>query len=318
MRILLLTTWLLTSIASHSQWQNYPEDLPQFDYSKEKLKLNWTKLSAATGLPWPDALFLKSMMLEFPQLAQQLQRLAAEENAPQALKATLNNNFHPLALSVQQVWRLHYEGKYKQAYDMGILLGPAGTFPAIYAKLIHTTYLITDKEEKSSQFEQVDQVISKVLPHANGYSFVIFGDAYQKARRLELMSTSAATASGLLGPTQDNLKALHQEAPNNPLYSAMLAGIDAGIIERVGGFVGGMTYGADEDKAIELFQNALANQPNLAVLYNEFAQVLLRLDDSDYDDLLKSTLTTCIGLTVYSAEEALNQLNCKKLLNTFN
>ncbi|MBL4797330.1 MAG: hypothetical protein JKY50_07945 [Oleispira sp.] len=128
------------------------------------------------------------------------------------------------------------------------------------------------------------------------------------------MSTPAATASGLLGPTQRNLKKLHEEYPDNPLYSAMLAGIDAGIIERVGNFVGRITYGANEARTIKLFQQALKAQPNLAVLYNEFAQVILRLDNSDYDELLLTSLRQCDQLTIYSAEEALNQKSCRVLL----
>ena len=72
---------------------------------------------------------------------------------------------------------------------------------------------------------------------------------------------------------------------------------------------------ADEDNAIQLFLQALERQPNLAVLHNEFAQVILRLDDSDYDDLLLKTLVTCDSLTVYSAEEALNQKACRALLS---
>ena len=314
MRFAIFVITLIISSTSHSQWTKYPEDLLQFDYSGEKLQQYWPQLAAATGLAWPDADFISSMMKEFPQLAQQLQLLAKSEHAPAALKASLNNDYQGLAIEVQQVWRLHFQGQYEEAYLLGKSLGPAGLGPALYAKLIYTTHLITDAQEKESLFLQVDQVITELLPHANGYRFILFGDAYQKARRLELMSTAAATASGLLGPTQDNLKELHKNAPNNPLYSAMLAGIDAGIIERVGNFVGGMTYGADEDTAIELFQQALKSQPNLAVLYNEFAQVILRLNDSDYDEILMSTLTTCDRLIVYSAEEALNQKTCRALL----
>jgi hypothetical protein len=313
MRFFLFFCWLLLASTSHSQWQSYPNNLQQFDYTGDKLAQNWPTLAAATGLPWPDAQFIESMMLEFPDLAQRLKVLAQAEGASEALKASLKKDYHPLALAVQQVWRLHYEGKYQQAYETGLTLGPAGIFPAMYAKLIHTTYLIKDKDIKAAQFEEVDKVISDILPFANNYAFILFGDAYQKARRLELMSTTAATASGLLGPTQDNLRALHQADPNNPLYSAMLAGIDAGIIERVGNFVGGMTYGADEDKALQLFQSALAIQPNLAVLYHEFSQVLLRLDNSDHEELLSSTLASCLRLEVSSAEEALNQLGCKNL-----
>lgn len=126
------------------------------------------------------------------------------------------------------------------------------------------------------------------------------------------MSTSAATASGLINGTQDTLKKLQTRSPGHPLYAAMIASIDAGIIERVGGFVGGMTFGADEDESMALFKSTLKAYPTLAVLHNEFAQFILRLDNSDYDNLLLDTLKRCSTLTVSGAEEALNQLSCRK------
>jgi hypothetical protein len=315
MRVLIFICSWLFAITSHSQWVDYPEDLQQFDYSGERLQQYWPQLAAATGLPWPDEAFIRAMMTKFPQLAEQLQQKANKNNAPAALKATLNNNYQPLALAVQQVWRLHYQGQYKQANQLGMTLAPAGLFPALYAKLIHTTYLVANKEEKEKEFNEVDQTIAQVLPSANGYQYIIFGNAYQKARRLELMSTTTATASGLLGPAQDDLRKLHKDYPDNPLYSAMLAGIDAGIIERVGSFIGGITYGTNEKESIQLFQQALKAQPNLAMLYNEFSQVIIRLDNSDYDELLLTSLNQCDQLTVYSAEEALNQRSCRVLLS---
>ncbi len=314
MRFLVFICSCLLALTSHSQWVDYPKDLQQFDYSGNKLHQFWPQLSAATNLPWPDEAFIQAMMVKFPLLANQLKQRAKDEHAPAELKATLNNNYQPLALAVQQVWRLHYQGQYEQAYQLGISLSPAGLFPALYAKLIHTSYLVSSREQKEELFIEVDQAIAQFLPISNNYHFIVFGDAYQKARRLELMSTPAATASGLLGPTQDNLKQLHQQFPNSPLYSAMLAGIDAGIIERVGNFVGSLTYGANEKKLIKLFQQALKAQPNLAILHNEFALGILRLDNSDYDDILLNSLNQCDQLTVYSAEEALNQVSCRKLL----
>lgn len=313
MRLFIVISSLLFAIASHSEWIDYPQDLEQFDYPDQKLKQYWPKLAAATGLPWPDESFIQQMMIKFPLLAVQLKEKAQKDNAPEALKAILHNNYKPLALSVQQAWRFHYQGQYQQAYELGMELAPAGLFPALYAKLIHTSYLTTNNEDKEKAYLEVNQVIEKVLPKTDNFHFLIFGDAYQKARRLELMSTSSATASGLLGPTQDELRKLHNQSPENPLYSAMLAGINAGIIERVGDFIGGLTYGADEEETIELFQEAVKYQPNLAILYNEFAIAIMRLNDSSYQKLLLSTLNKCDQLVTYSAEEALNQKNCRLL-----
>jgi hypothetical protein len=292
-------------------WSNYPEALPQFDYSGDLLQQNWPLLAAGIQLPWPDSKFIQQMMGEFPQLSEQLITLAKQPNAHPALKPILQQNYQAIAQEVQQVWRFHYQGQYQQAYELGSKLGPAGLLPALYAKLIHTTFLIK-KAQKEEKYLEIDRIIKPLIPLAKDFNFLTFGDAYQKARRLELLSTTEATASGLLGPTQTTLQALHKEFPEHPLYSAMLAGIDAGIIERVGGFLGGMTYGADEEQAIELFENALTKEKRLAVLYNEYTQALIRLDDSDYHSKLGTLLTTCINLPVYSAEEALNQRECRR------
>ena len=314
MRVFIFISSWLFAVVSNAQWVDYPKDLKKFDYSGDKLQQYWPQLAAATGLPWPDETFIQAMMAEFPLLTEKLHQKAKQDTAPEALKATLNNNYLPLALKVQQIWRFHYQGQYKQAYQLGMTLAPAGLFPALYAKLIHATYLANSQEEKEKEFNDVNKIISKVLPMANDYSFIVFGNAYQRARRLELMSTTAATASGLLEPTKKDLEMLHKKFPENPLYTAMLAGIDAGVIDRVGNFIARMTYGADEKKSIKLFQQALKIQPNLAVLYNEFAQVILRLNNSDYDELLLTSLNQCDQLTVLSAEEALSQKSCRSLL----
>lgn len=298
-----------SSYKEPTTWPIYPKELPQFDYSGNSLQQNWPLLTAGIQLPWPDGEFVQQMMGRFPQLSKQLLILANQPNAHPALAPILQQNYQPVAKAVQQVWRLHYEGQYQQAYDLGMELGPAGLLPALYAKLIHTTFLIK-KKQKEEKFLEVDSIMKPLIPLVKDFNFLTFGDAYQKARRLELLSTSAATASGLLGPTQSALQTLHKEFPEHPLYSAMLAGIDAGIIERVGGFLGGMTYGADEEHAIKLFEDALLKEKRLAVLYNEYSQALMRLDDSDYKTKLDSLLSTCINLPVYSAEEALNQREC--------
>lgn len=303
-----------TSIKQQEEhWNTYPSSLPQFDYSGDRLQQHWSILAAGTGLPWPNVDYIKSMMLQFPYLSEQLLTLARKETSHPALKPILNNNFLPLSLALQEVWRLHFQGQFQQAYDLGMTLGPAGLLPALYSKLIHSTFLITDTEEKTAKFVEVEHFTAPLIPHAKTFSFLLFGDAYQKARRLELMSTTEATASGLLGPTQETLRELHHQDTDNILYSAMLAGIDGGIIERVGGFIGGLTYGADEEKAIALFDHAITKEKRLAVLYNEFALLLIRLDDADYGKKLNQLLDICTNLKVYSAEEALNQDNCKQL-----
>lgn len=298
------------NLGNSPTWNNYPKELQQFDYSGNALQQHWKQLAAATNLPWPDAAFIQDIMTRFPILSMRLTELAQQDNSHPALKSATTGDYNALALAVQQVWRLHFQGQYEEAYALGLSIGPIGLSPALYSQLIYTTHLVPDPAEKERLLLEIDATIRSILPHAKSHRFILFADSYQKVRRLELMSTTAASSSGLIGATQKSLRHLTKVDPGNPLYGAMLAGIDAGIIERVGNFVGSMTYGADEDGAITLFKNALKTQPNLAVLYNEFAQAILRLNNNDYDKLLLSTLTKCAELPVLSAEEALNQLSC--------
>lgn len=296
-------------------WNSYPSDLQQFDYSGDQLQQHWTQLAAATNLPWPDAAFIQNIMTRFPLLSERLMSLAKQETSHPALKSATIGNFQPLALIVQQIWRLHFQGQYEEAYSLGSNIGPIGLGPALYTKLIYITHLVPDPKEKERLLLEVDATVKSILPYAKNYSFILFADSYQKARRLELMSTTEASSSGLIDATQQRLRFLTEVDHGNPLYGVILAGIDVGIIERVGNFVGSMTYGADEDESISMFKKALNSQPHLAVLYNEFALAMLRLDDSDYDLLLLDTLTKCVQLPTLSAEEALNKKSCRNLLN---
>jgi len=317
--ILLSILCLQTTAAEETKqnWQAYPDTLPTFDYSGEQLKQNWPLLAAGTRLPWPDEAYIAQMIEQYPQLHGYGEKLIAEGNDHPALKAALNNDFELMAKDVQNVWRLHFEGQYQQAYELGMDLGPAGYLPALYSKLIYITFLVSDPEEKIRQFLEVNQLAIELKPLAAGYAFLEFGDAYEKARRLELMPTSTAGTSGLLSPTMETLEALYKADPDSPLYPAMLGGMHAGVIERVGSFVGSITYGVSEDEAIEMFEAALAKESRLPVLYNEYAQALSRIDEDDYKDKIKTLYQQCSLLTPHSAEEALNQSLCIEKVSAF-
>lgn len=163
-----------------TQWHPYPQDLPQMDFSGGTLKQQWPTLAMATKLPFPDAAFIESMLKHNPKLAEQQLVAAQKPAAHPTLKTFLVNDYQALALLVQDVWRLHFQGQYQQAYRMGMSLGPVGLGPALYAKLIYTTHLIEDPEEKERLFLEVDQQFSHTLPLTVTDDFLLFGDSYQK------------------------------------------------------------------------------------------------------------------------------------------
>jgi hypothetical protein len=294
-----------------ADWTPYPKDLPQFDYSGDKLRENWEFLSTGIQLPWPDAAFMRNMMESHPPISLYLIATAKQPNAHPALVAVLNDNYQPLAAAMQQIWRFHYQGDFQESYELGIKLGPIGILPALYSKLIHNTFLVKSNEEKAQRYLDVSKITTEIISLAPEYLFLIFADVYQKTRRLEMLSTADSLSSGLVSKSQDAIRKLHREKPTNVLYAAFLAAFDAGVIERVGNFVGSVTYGTDEDRAIKLFIQSIVSAPHLAVLYNEYAQIMIRLDENGYKNKISRVLNDCLDIEVFSAEEALNQQQCQ-------
>lgn len=304
------------NFALATEWLAYPSQLQTFDYSGDKLKQNWPKLTQGTQQQWPDEAFIGAIANQYPDLLTQMLRLAQQPDAHPAVKALLEDNYSPLAQALQQTWRLHYEGKYEQSYQLGAQLGPAGAVPAIYSKLIHTTFLVKDPKQKRERFRQAAQEAETSLQLTPGYDFGEFGLLYARARILELLDASEALSSGYLGSTQARLEELAERHPNNSLYPTTYAGIQAGVVERVGSFIGRVTYGATAKRAIEGFKQALELEDDLPVIYNEFIVALERIDPKKHQTLIQDLSAYCLALRVYSAEEALNQAQCDHVYKT--
>lgn len=311
MRLFSLFLLLLSLAANAEDWLPYPDDLPQFDYSGDALAEHWLQLSAGPQLPFPDEPTIRELFSQYPALYEYSLTLTHQHPALQALA---DGDATPLAQAVQQIWRLHYSGHFQQAYELGMKLGPAGAVPALYAKNMYATLLVTEKDEKLSLFREAAAESEKLLPLTPDHPFARFGLAYSHARILELLDTGEATSSGYLSKTQDTLEELREMEPANALYPAVLGGIHAGVVDRVGSFIGRITYGSTATSAIESFDQALASQNKLPVIYNEYAKALGQMDASRYHGRRLELLRTCTTLPVLSAEEALNRVACSRQL----
>lgn len=309
----LFISWILISlsfVASAAEWNTYPAELPQFDYSGDKLKSHWDILTMGTRHEFPDEVFLQAMSETYPDLKAHMLSLAKKPDAHPAVKALLDDNYTALAQALQKTWRYHYEGKYQQSYELGMQLGTAGMVPAIYSKLMYATFMVHSSAEKLAIFRDAAAEAEPLLELTPGYDFGDFGLLYARVRILERLGTTAALATGYLGSTQKKLKQLSERHPTNSLYPTTFAGIQAGVVERVGSLIGRITYGATEGRTLADFSEALELQSNLPVIYNEFIVALNRINPKKHKALIQDLSERCIALTPYSAEEALNQALC--------
>lgn len=316
MRIFLFLLLTSASLSTQADWLPYPAELPAFDYSGQRLQHAWPRLMAGPQLPYPDLHWLQQRLRQYPQIEQRTLTLAAEPHAHPALTAYAAGNPEPLLSALQNVWRLHYQGDFRAAWELGMQLGPSGAVPALYSRLMYATLLVTDPAEKLRLLQEAANQSETLLPLAADDAFARFGLLYAHARILELLDTGEATASGLLSPTQEALQQLRRQYPHNPLYAATLGGIHAGVVARVGSLIGRLTYGSTAKRAIDAFEQALAQQPALPVIYYEYAKALGQMAADDYHERRLSLLRQCAALTVYSAEEALNRQACVRQLNS--
>ena len=300
-----------------TDWKDYPEDLQQYDFSGDKLQQQWQELTKLTRIEYPDVDWIRSMMTDYPRLAHHMMVLGSDPEAhPAVFKAIQESDYSDLSNAVQEVWRLHYSGQYEKAYELGMQLGPVGEVPAIYSRLVHATLLINDHDDKMEEFEEAAALSNEGLALAPEYRFAEFGLVYAKVRMLELMSTGEARSSGYIPIAQDKLDKLQEYAPDRGAYPLTRGGLEAGIVERVGSFLGSITYGATESSAIENFEKAQKLLPDMAIVYNEYSVGLLRLDEDDFRKEIRKLLNTCMNIEPVNAEDALNQMHCQRTLKS--
>ncbi|WP_301387686.1 hypothetical protein [Thalassolituus sp. UBA2590] len=300
-----------------TDWKDYPEDLQQYDFSGDKLQQQWQELTKLTRVEYPDVDWIRSMMTDYPRLAHHMMVLGSDPEAhPAVFKAIQESDYSDLSNAVQEVWRLHYSGQYEKAYELGMQLGPVGEVPAIYSRLVHATLLIDDHDDKMEEFEEAAALSNEGLALAPEYRFAEFGLVYAKVRMLELMSTGEARSSGYIPIAQDKLDKLQEYAPDRGAYPLTRGGLEAGIVERVGSFLGSITYGATESSAIENFEKAQKLLPDMAIVYNEYSVGLIRLDEDDFRKEIRKLLNTCMNIEPVNAEDALNQMHCQRTLKS--
>lgn len=312
--ILFLSLFISAFSQGAAVWPSYPKTLPVFDFSGDKLKQNWHKIAKVTYLPYPDAKFILNELKQRPNLYKKIKQEGSQANAHPALKALASGNAEPLALALQDIWRDHFSGRFQQAYNKGMKLGLLGNIPALHAKLITAVLLVKDKQQKLDMLKSVEKIISQNAELSEGMPFVIFGQNYARMRILELLSTSDATATGYVSASKASTQKLQKQFPKRAIYPAMIGGMYAGIVERVGSFLGSISYGATESKAIKELEQAVKFEQNLPVIYNEYALALMRMDKDAHKKRITTLLKQCLKLVPVNAEEALNRQQCQSKL----
>ena len=318
--LVLTATFSLSASANQSQWNSYPTGLTSFDYSGDKLKENWSLLTRGTKEPFPDVAHIKSMGKRFPaamelsikELKANASSMGIDYEIPDQLR---EQDYQFYAELIQQTWRYLFEGRFQEARELGMKLGPMGYIPGLYAQSIYAQHLANSQEEKHDMLREVIETTDRMSEYVPNYPFILFGSAYAKARISEDLSMTKALATGYTKPMKKDLENLISLYPDHMYGFASLGGLHAGIVEKAGSkFLARMSYGATVDDMEKYFSVALAETPALPVTRLEYAIALKRVYGKDKNEEALAYLKEAAAMTPVHAEESLDIAKAERLL----
>jgi tetratricopeptide (TPR) repeat protein len=183
----------------------------------------------------------------------------------------------PKDAAVLEAWRHYHAGEFAQAVDAGKAAGGPGLNVAVKAQVVYATYLEKSDKAKLALLDEAmgwaedRRAAAPKDPNAH-YFFAFAAGRYGQG-----ISVAKALAQGLGGKVRDALQAAMKLEPKHADAHIAYGSYQAEVIDKVGGLVAGMTYGAKKDSALEHFQKALKLNPDSAIARVEYANGLIML-----------------------------------------
>ncbi|MBM7061593.1 hypothetical protein JQX08_12845 [Pseudomonas sp. UL073] len=296
------------SAAADDTWKPFPYDQSAYDYSGERLREAWPRLTRGFGdYPFPDADWVLRMATEHPQALEQ----TVAGNRGFSGKPEEAQRY---AEQLQQVWRLVFRGDFAAAKRQGLALGVGGQVPAMFAQTLYAMFLAPDQAEKHRLLEEVIAYTDKAGELMQADSVALFGRAYAKARLAEELPVPVVLKRGYTSQIPAELDALLARQPRQPFALALYGGYEAGVIRKVGKLVGRMTYGVSAEQMEQYFVRSFRAADDLPIGHYEYANALGYVYGDDEQAKVVAQLKRATAIQPINAMEALEVAHAKQLL----
>jgi len=262
-----------------AEWNKVPYDARYFTYSDEQIKEKWDYLMRGLQIPYPSAAFLKKQFKKYPFLAENIEGF----NAPLS-----DADFVRLEKVYLGIWRKFFAGDFQEARQEGLTAGPLGVIPALFSQLMYAIYLTDRQSVKYMMLQDVANTAKDYFklmepaeqdPEAQSVAAAArLGYAYAIARIAEESPVPIVVARRYIGKIKGNSEFITEIMPDHPLGHAFRAGVDAGIMRRVGKFTGRMTYGARTTTVEDSFAKALKLAPDIPIVSYEYGNALIYMN----------------------------------------
>lgn len=194
----------------------------------------------------------------------------------------------PDSPAAEDAWRAYHRGDFAEAVELGLAAGPSGINAANKATNIYATYLEPSEAAQLKLFEESIARAEKLMKSAPDIPNAYYMHAQALGRYSQGISIGAALTQGLAGKVAKSLdKAIALEPKHADAHIAYGA-YHAEIIAKVGGMIGGLTYGASKDAAVKHYETAIRLNPDSAIARIEYANGLVMMfGDSKMKQALK-------------------------------
>jgi len=192
----------------------------------------------------------------------------------------------PKDAGVLDAWAAFHAGDFAAAVESGTSSDGAGMNAAVKAQVVYGHYLEKSDKAKVVLFEEAagwaEARCAEAPKDANAHYML----AFALGRYSQCISVGKALAQGLGGRIKEALQTAMKLQPKHADACIAYGAYQAEVIDKVGGLVAGMTYGAKKDSAIEHFEKAIKLFPEAAIARIEYANGLIlmfgksRLDEA--------------------------------------
>jgi tetratricopeptide (TPR) repeat protein len=183
----------------------------------------------------------------------------------------------PKDVAVQTAWRHFHAGEFQQAAEAGIAAGGAGINAAVKAQAIYAHYLEPNEKTKLALFDEAagwaEERQSDAPKDVNAYYLY----AFALGRYSQGISVVKALAQGYGGKIKLALTTTLKLSPTHAEACTAYGSYQAEVIAKVGALVGGMTYGAKKESALEYYKKAVKLHPESAIAHIEYGNGLILL-----------------------------------------
>jgi len=183
----------------------------------------------------------------------------------------------PKDADVQDAWRHFHAGDFQQAAEAGIAAGGAGVNAAVKAQTVYANYLEKSDKAKIDLLEAAAALADERRRAAPKDANAHYLYAFALGRYSQGISVVKALAQGFGGKIKEALQtAMKLDAKHADAHTAYGA-YQAEVIDKVGGIMAGLTYGARKDSAVEHYEKAQKLFPEAPIVHIECANGLIML-----------------------------------------